>query len=971
MSKKTLVNELVRLISVDQVQFCVPLLAPSRKPVVEGEASNYETVRANISLPRLNSGTPTSRDTIDYKQTISVTPPLNHNDPSLPKDERKSSTHTPPPNSSREKVQTTVAFLLSAAVNSIEDGVEDSERAIQLVYGILNNDWANDRTRILIVEYIVHISSGVLPVIFCANFNGDFAMYYKEDHVVYFLELLVRLETGSILDQNKFNLLNWLDNPSVRMRVLSFACLLVLAKNLPHLLYEVDGLLDSIESKFLALLTNVPLVAAESSRSSTLGGFFGGLGLSRSVGPSLLEPSGNPARDFFTVLNTLPSSGHDYQSSHIAHINLFSMVHSWFMALYHPENDNARGDGNLPLKLGEHMEETIVKYCVRLLDQVTMPKPPTHSSGMGLLDPRLQDDLHESVTVEALRLLDLLCQQNAALVTRLFPIVKRFAIDKFNAHIRRTNSRHAPVIFLTAIQFFVNHNEVTTMFDVEPVFRSFFHDYLRRHYRNSLLAFETIRFCIFNKHKLLTHTSMLFLYFPSLLKLVAWHPHSFRNEFLELLPALISPPSCMEMLHSILDLPLLASIMESSAVQPVMNMSNQKNSVNFDTTGPLKHCAPNDPLHNYHDNSDTNREEVEEGWRGDGDNRGVRKVGTRAQLVEYMLRDESASYGSSGPQKLGRQEAFDSLNGMDGCIWGLPGMEATVETLCHSSNVTVRVHEVCLLVPALLNTYFDVMLVDAPEECVCAMLSIIYERFGILFGPKLFRGRVRRVLLDRLLASFGKFPNFMMPLKRSISTAISSVDTGGKNAELALHSCWIVGEYAHINKGRPAMIGDFFQAIETIVYERLFVLASLGISAKDHNGGSRISGHYFEGHEGHYAKFGNSADLYGTRLMHVLISTLTKLGACSSDLVPRAQLCLTKIVSSKGKFHDSVIDRAKESVRLLKLSSVASNLFGLGGATANGDIIENDAGPPLSSLSFLLQPGTKFVPGNKLHDFSL
>ena len=857
-----------------------------------------------------------------------------------------------------KKKRETIASLLQASK-------PNSKSVMQLVYSILNNEWANAQTRMVIVEYIIQVSKGKLPVFFSANFNGDFAMYYKEDHVVFFLELLVRLECGEVLARNKLNFLNWLDSPSVRMRILSFSSLVRLAETEPSVLYSLDGLLESIESKFCAMITNAPLVGSEKQSGSSLGGFFGRLGygiLSSSVGPSLLEPSGDPAREFFTVLNTVPSLNHDYQAAHVAHINLISMVHSWFMALYYPNNDNAMNDKHLPLVLGKELEETIVRYCVRLLDQVAMPKPAAYASGTGLLDPRLQDDLHESVTVEALRLLDLLCQQNSSLVTRLFPIVKRFAIDKFNAHIKRTESRHGPVVFLTAIQFFVNHNEVTTMFDVEPVFRSFFHDYLRRHYRNSLLAFETIRFCIFNKRKLLTHTSMLFLYFPAILKLIAWHPHSFKNELIELLPALISPPSCMELFHSILDLPLLASIMESSAENPRALM--RSHSVNFDTTGPLKHRAPNTPL--------GSGQSVDEPDGNGGDNSyrsGAAGSEARlSQLIDYMLRDESASYGSSGPQKLSRKGAFDSLNGMDGCIWSVPGMRATVQKLCHSSNVTVRVHEVCLLVPALLNTYFDVMLVDAPQECVCAMLTIIYERFGVLFGPKLFQGRVRRVLMDRLLASFAKFPNFLMPMKKNIGKVVSAAQTEGDNAELALHSCWIVGEYAHVNKNQPAMISDFFQAIETIVYERLFV-STMSTQVGHSNRSKNLSGHYFESQ----ASWSRSNDdarskLYGIRIMHVLISTLTKLGACSSDLAPRAQLCLAKIISSHDKFHESVISRAKESVRLLKLSSVASNVFGLGSASGNN---RNNIDELTSSLTFLLQPSATFLPGNKLHDFSL
>ena len=168
-------------------------------------------------------------------------------------------------------------------------------------------------------------------------------------------------------------------------------------------------------------------------------------------------------------------------------------------------------------------------------------------------DPRLQDDLHEAITAEALKLLDLLCQRNASIVTRIFPIVKRFAIDKFNAHIRRTNSRHSPVAFLAAMQFFINHNEVTTMFDVDPIFRSFFHDYLRRYYRNNLwhLRFKVLH--LQQTQIVNTHKHVVFIFSCTFKASGVASPVIFEG-ITELLPALVSPSSCMELFHTILDL---------------------------------------------------------------------------------------------------------------------------------------------------------------------------------------------------------------------------------------------------------------------------------------------------------------------------------------------------------------------------------------------------------------------------------
>ena len=42
----------------------------------------------------------------------------------------------------------------------------------------------------------------------------------------------------------------------------------------------------------------------------------------------------------------------------------------------------------------------------------------------------------------------------------------------------------------------------------------------------------------------------------------------------------------------------------------------------------------------------------------------------------------------------------------------------------------------------------------------------------MLYGPIVFRGRVRRVLLDRLLAAFEKFSHFLVPLKHNMVHAV-------------------------------------------------------------------------------------------------------------------------------------------------------------------------------------------------------
>lgn len=109
-------------------------------------------------------------------------------------------------------------------------------------------------------------------------------------------------------------------------------------------------------------------------------------------------------------------------------------------------------------------------------------------------------------------------------------------------------------------------------------------------------------------------------------------------------------------------------------------------------------------------------------------------------------------------------------------------------------------------------------------------------------------------------------------------------------------------------------------------------------------------------------------DLYLTRLMHVVIGSITKLGSRCLELAPRAQLCLAKIINHRMYLHPSVTDRAHESVRLLHRSSIAASIF-----TGPSHILHKvpSSVDETSALPFLLHSTADYVPGEPLHDFSL
>jgi len=108
---------------------------------------------------------------------------------------------------------------------------------------------------------------------------------------------------------------------------------------------------------------------------------------------------------------------------------------------------------------------------------------------------------------------------------------------------------------------------------------------------------------------------------------------------------------------------------------------------------------------------------------------------------------------------------------------------------------------------------------------------------------------------------------------------------------------------------------------------------------------------------------------FNTRLMLILVSSLTKLAARWHPLASRVVLCLAKLLRYKPYFHPSVIERTHHCLALLKHSSIAASL--LDGTHSKEPLTHHI--DPMSSLPFLLQPIVAIsdspVKSYKIHSF--
>ncbi|KAL3877708.1 hypothetical protein ACJMK2_035374 [Sinanodonta woodiana] len=262
------------------------------------------------------------------------------------------------------------------------------------------------------------------------------------------------------------------------------------------------------------------------------------------------EVDGNPATNFFTVLNI----GQYYTNDQLLNIYTFSMLYQWLSqvsrktrtdnSIIDTSEENSQQFDKITLrKIFDSLVDRSIDYAFRVLDQCERkPKVPSDA------------ELQIACLVETVNILDLVCQLDERHIPRVFQEVKRMysklSQDPANAR-----------IVIHVLQFTVNHCTALS-YDASESFKIFFHKLLSRSFSNPAVAFETVLFIRNNLEFLCYETNVLSAYFPSILKILAWNPRSFVSDFCEIIPAMLSPATAMEIFHALLDLPCMTASLE-------------------------------------------------------------------------------------------------------------------------------------------------------------------------------------------------------------------------------------------------------------------------------------------------------------------------------------------------------------------------------------------------------------------------
>uniref|UniRef100_A0A7N6BY51 Adaptor related protein complex 5 subunit zeta 1 n=1 Tax=Anabas testudineus TaxID=64144 RepID=A0A7N6BY51_ANATE len=277
------------------------------------------------------------------------------------------------------------------------------------------------------------------------------------------------------------------------------------------------------------------------------GGFF--------TGPRLRQPmpvaelDGTVSGDFFTVLCV----GQGFTEDQWMNVYSFSMLRHWLLT-YHSvsTDDRSEVDGSvvsmvsatssssrlLPPK--ERLREKAFQYCQRLIEQSDRK---THR--------RIDAELQKACLVEAVGILDCVCVEDASLVYRTFPCIKAL----FG---RLSSDLSFARVLLPIAQFYLNHGEMAAV-DCESVWKVVFGRFPAELFNDAFLAHELLRFLRLNLESLQLRLPQYTRSFPNLLKFLAWNSPAVVDDFVDLLPSLVTTGTAVELLHTLLDLPCLSA----------------------------------------------------------------------------------------------------------------------------------------------------------------------------------------------------------------------------------------------------------------------------------------------------------------------------------------------------------------------------------------------------------------------------
>ncbi|KAK8706066.1 hypothetical protein V6N13_049644 [Hibiscus sabdariffa] len=463
------------------------------------------------------------------------------------------------------------------------------------------------------------------------------------------------------------------------------------------------------------------------------------------------------------------------------------------------------------------------------------------------------------------------------LVARVYPHINKI-FQRATASQTQSTSPNG-ILLLVILQFFLDFGEVV-LHDADPSLRTFFRSCLSREFADPVVAAATLDFLNVNKNKLLiSFPNLLPQFFPLLLKLIAWNGEKLEKAFLKFFPGLVSPGSFLPLFPSLVDLPLIVVALEK--------VERSSGSLIGSNIASIQKSAAPEMLLALMDEAYTGSTIGDGG--GDSESEESSTIDVADPLFLEILKDEN--------------------DGLAERHWTSPGVAAVLQAATNSLQ-SDRLKQILNIAPQLLDVYFTIALRAANNSLICALIPILMARNSTLFPDKNYMYEVRRRLLEFMLASFQRSPDFIALLKKPIIDRLGEAYDSPEKTELALQLCWAVGEHGGGGGSHKDAARELFESLELLLYENL--------------SSSRLGLRWESAINSDNRNFRKSSQ---SRLLCFVITAIAKLATYHRELLPRARVALGKV--ARSRLSDSrVWRRARDYLGLMDDPAICLSVLG-------------------------------------------
>ncbi|GFS11161.1 adaptor-related protein complex 5, zeta 1 subunit [Elysia marginata] len=214
-----------------------------------------------------------------------------------------------------------------------------------------------------------------------------------------------------------------------------------------------------------------------------------------------------------------------------------------------------------------------------------------------------------------------------------------------------------------------------------------------------------------------------------------------------------------------------------------------------------------------------------------------------------------------------------------------------------------RVMVCCQVVIILLRIWFIHVLESEDAVYLAQLIPVIIERSSILVAVPELVADVHKIFANQLVALIKAYPSMVTIQQADIREFIQTTANMAGRLQIYSNLVYAVGEFASSKYSTDCTsetIGHFYESLEVVAYELLGQL-----STQEHDAGI-------------------------PKVLSTIVAALAKLASRCQDLIPRAILCLTKVVKQENLImvnpttKNFIVQKASSYIALLKNPDTAS-----------------------------------------------